>query len=66
MPKRLNTRADEIFLFEDSLYCMEAAKVVGLNIVAVADEYSKKDLEKIVEISDIYLKDFSKLIKILN
>lgn len=66
LPKRLNTRADEIFLFEDSLYCMEAAKVVGLNIVAVADEYSKKDLEKIVEISDIYLKDFSKLIKILN
>ena len=66
LAERLNIKPDEIFLFEDSLHCMEAAKIAGLNIVAVGDDYAKKDLERIIEISDIYLKDFSKLLKILN
>jgi hypothetical protein len=44
---------------------MEAAKVAGLNVVAMEDNYAKKDLEKIIEFADIYLKDFSKLIKFI-
>lgn len=63
--KRLNLKADEIFLFEDSLYCMKAAKKMDLNVIAVKDDYSLKDIEEIVEVSDIYISDFSKLIDLL-
>ena len=65
LPKRLNIKPGQIFLFEDSLHCMEAAKMAGLNVVAIEDNYAKKDLEKIIEFADIYLKDFKKLIKFI-
>lgn len=65
LPKRLNIKPDQIFLFEDSLHCMEAAKMAGLNVVAIEDNYAKKDLEKIIEFADIYLKDFRKFIKFI-
>lgn len=44
---------------------MKAVKMAGLNLVAIEDNYAKKDLEKIIEFADIYLKDFSKLIKFI-
>lgn len=66
LSERLNVRHDEIFYFEDSLYSMEVAKKAGLNVVAVADDCSKKDLKKIVDVADMYIKDFSKLIPFFN
>lgn len=66
LSERLNVRHDEIFYFEDSLYSMEIAKKAGLNVVAVADDCSKKDLKKIVDVADMYIKDFSTLISFLN
>lgn len=64
--KRLNLKAEEIFLFEDSLYCMKAAKRAGLSVIAVEDEFSKKDLKEIIEVSDIFIKNFGNLIPFLN
>lgn len=66
LSEKMDLKPEEIFLFEDSLYCMKVAKSVGLNVVGVEDDYSKKDLENIIEVSDIYIKDFSKLISCLS
>lgn len=63
--RRLNLKPNEIFLFEDSLYSMKSAKRVNLNVIAVEEKSSIKNLEEIVEVSDIYIKDFSKLINLL-
>lgn len=65
LSKRLKVSPKNIFLFEDSLYSMEAAKRVGLNIVAVEDNYSKKDIEKIIKVSDIYIKNFGYILPFL-
>ena len=65
LSERLNMNPKNIFLFEDSLYSMKAAKSAGLKIVAMEEAYSKKDLEKIIEVADIYIKDFSYLISFL-
>lgn len=63
--RRLNLESSDIFLFEDSLFSMRSAKKIGLNVVAIEDKASIKNLEKIVEVADIYIKDFSKLIDII-
>lgn len=44
---------------------MKAVKMAGLNVVAIEDNYAKKDLEKIIEFADIYLKDFRQLVKFI-
>lgn len=63
--KNLNLEPGEIFLFEDSLFSMRVAKRVGLNIVGVEDSVAFKDLDKILEVSDFYIKDFKEAIDIL-
>ncbi len=65
LPERLNLRPDEIYMFEDTLYSIVSAKGVGLKIVGVEDEFAFKDKEKIRELSDIYIRDFSEFIEIL-
>lgn len=52
---------EDIWVFEDALHCILSAKQCGLNVVAIEDESSLSDLEKIKEISDIYIDDFSQL-----
>ncbi|OLS03212.1 HAD family hydrolase [Tissierella creatinophila] len=63
--KNLNLEPGEIFLFEDSLFSMRVAKRVGLNIVGVEDSVAFKDLDKILEVSDFYIKDFKEAIDVL-
>lgn len=58
---KLGLNPEEIWVFEDALYPMISAKKCGLNIVAVKDESALKDLEKIKEIADIYIDNFSQL-----
>ncbi len=58
---RLGLKPEEIWVFEDSLHCIKSAKKAGLKIVAVKDESASLDIEKIKEISDIYIDDFSQL-----
>ena len=65
LPERLNLRPDEIYMFEDTLYSIVSAKGVGLKIVGVEDEFAFEDKEKIRELSDIYIRDFSEFIDIL-
>lgn len=58
---KLGLNPEEIWVFEDALYPMISAKKCGLNIVAVKDESALKDLEKIKEVADIYIDNFSQL-----
>ena len=58
---KLGLNPEEIWVFEDALYPMISAKKCGLNIVAVKDESALKDLEKIREVADIYIDNFSQL-----
>lgn len=63
--QRLDTDPNDIFFFEDSLYSMRVAKEVGFKIVAVEDQYAKKDLEEILKVADIYVKNFTSLMEFL-
>lgn len=58
---KLGLNPEKIWVFEDALYPMISAKKCGLNIVAVKDESALKDLEKIKEVADIYIDNFSQL-----
>lgn len=58
---KLGLNPEKIWVFEDALYPMMSAKKCGLNIVAVKDESALKDLEKIKEVADIYIDNFSQL-----
>ncbi len=66
LSERLASNPNNIFIFEDSLYSMKTAKKAGFKIVAVEDHYARKDLKEILEICDIYIKDFSSLMELLN
>ncbi len=65
LTKRLDMEAKDIYLFEDSLYSMKTAKKAGLNVVAVEDDYSKKNIREIIEVADIYIKNFGHIIDLL-
>lgn len=51
----------DIWVFEDALHCILSAKKCGLNVAAIKDKSALSDLEKIKEISDIYIDNFSQL-----
>ncbi len=58
---RLGLDPNDIWVFEDALYCILSAKKCGLNVVAVRDKSALSDLEEIKKVSDIYIDDFSQL-----
>lgn len=47
-------KAEETAVFEDALYSMKRAKAVGMHIVAVEDDISINEREKIKEMADEY------------
>lgn len=49
----LGTSVEETYVFEDALHAIETAKKVGFKTVGIYDNSSKKQWEKIKEISDI-------------
>lgn len=64
--ENLSLEPKEIVVFEDALYSMIAAKGAGLNVVGVEDQFAIKDLEKILRVTDAYIKDFSEFIEMLD
>ena len=54
----------ECVIFEDALYASKTAKKAGFKLVAVDEAcYSEKDREELKSLSDLYIYDFSELIK---
>ena len=54
----LGSSAEETFLFEDALYSMKTAYGIGMKVIAIEDECSKKDIEEIKKISVMCAKNF--------
>lgn len=64
--RRLECKTEEAVLFEDILQGVRTAKLIGMKVVAVEDEDSLNDAEKIKEISDVYIQDYYEIIDKLN
>lgn len=57
----LDMESKDIWVFEDTLHCILAAKEIGLSVVAISDDSAILDREEIKEVADIYIEDFSQL-----
>lgn len=64
--KELNVKKEECLIFEDSLIGIEAAKNAEIEVVAIYDKYSDNDREKINQISNYQIENYSDAIKILD
>ena len=58
---RLEKPIEKVWMVEDSLYSIEAAKEAGCKIIAVHDNSARNDMESIKEKADIYVGRFSEL-----
>ena len=56
--ERLQTKKEETWVFEDSLYAVKTAFEAGFPVCSIYDAYSKDNTEEIRTFSDIYVKDF--------
>lgn len=59
--QRLNEDTKDIWVFEDAYHCIESAKSINLNVVAIEDKSAKKDRDKIKRTADIYIESFKEL-----
>lgn len=59
---QLQLPAQRITIFEDSLYCIKAARETGCHIIGVFDEASKEDWEAIKRSSDSVIMSFKELL----
>ena len=57
----LGTKPQETLVFEDTFAAVHSAKMAGFRVVAVQDEASLSDREKIRAEADIYLENFDDL-----
>lgn len=56
--ERTGVNPEEMVVFEDALHSMEAAKELGIRIVAIRDKSTRADFERIEEIADIVIDKF--------
>ena len=59
--KRLGLSSEECFVYEDIYKGICAAKSAGFEIVAMREEASVDDQEKIRQAADYYIEDFEEL-----
>lgn len=58
---RLQTKKEETWVFEDSLYAIKTATEAGFPVCSIYDAYSEKNTEEIKALSDIYVEDFAEI-----
>ena len=56
--EHLQTKKEESWVFEDSLYAVKTASKAGFPVCSIYDAYSRDNTEEIRTFSDIYVKDF--------
>lgn len=59
--QRLETKKEETWVFEDSLYAVKTAKEAGFPVCSIYDAYSEKDTEEIRKLSNVYAEDFEEI-----
>ena len=65
----MGTEKENTWLFEDGAYSMKTGKGLGLKVVGVYDYFSHNNQDKVKELSDIYMIDWTncdELIKAIN
>ncbi len=61
--REFNVLPSECLVFEDSLVGVMAAKNAGIEVCAVYDKHSEYDRDKIIELADYNINDFSEVLK---
>ena len=62
--KHFGASAEDIWLFEDSLYSVRTAKSLGMHVVVTEEETQKHNQEKLLALADAYFKNgFAERIK---
>ena len=61
--QKLQTKKEETWVFEDSLYAVRTAAEAGFPVCSIYDAYSAGNAEEIKKLSDIYVNDFSEIEK---
>lgn len=61
--EHLGTEKDTTFVFEDALYAIETANKADYKIVGIYDVSEGADPEKVKELCDIYINDYSEIYK---
>ena len=56
--ERVGEEPEDVWVFEDALHSMEAAKKLGINVAAIRDRSAEIDWKEIGEISDIVFDSF--------
>lgn len=59
--EKMQTKKEETWVFEDSLYAVKTAAKDGFPVCSIYDEYSAENAEEIKRLSDIYVRDFSEI-----
>lgn len=59
--ERLQTKKEETWVFEDSLYAIKTATEAGFPVCSIFDAYSEKNIREIRGLSDIYVEDFEEI-----
>ena len=59
----LGTPKENTFVFEDALYAIETANKAGYNILGINDISEKADPEKVKELCNYYINDYSEIYK---
>ena len=55
--KHFGASAEDVWLFEDSLYSVKTAKALGMHIVVTEEETQKHNREKLLALADVYFKN---------
>lgn len=60
---RLGVRVERCWVFEDALYAMQAAKAAGMRVCAIEDGTQASSREAIMDIADVYIRDYDELMR---
>ncbi len=58
---KMKIKAEDIYVFEDSLYSIKSAKKAGFKVVGVLDKYNEEEAKSIIEIADRTINSFKEM-----